>query len=74
MFGIGVKFYNKNTKEWSKSYTYLYDKPLMTDTKVIVEVDDWYSIGKVTGFKSDFKPLPGINYKEIKGVANELFV
>ena len=68
MFGIGVIFYNKNTNEWSRPYTYLYDKAIPKNTPVIVTNDAWYSVGKVVGFKENFKPLPNINYKRIISV------
>jgi hypothetical protein len=65
MFGIHVKFYNKNTREWSRAYTYLHNDALTPDSKVIVANGSWYAIGRVVRSQPDFVPNPQITYKKI---------
>ncbi len=65
MYGIGVKFYNKNTKEWSKPYTYTSDESCEIGSAVVVPNNIWYAVGCVVTCTENAVLNPQIQYKNI---------
>jgi len=65
MYGIGVKFFNNNTKQWSKPFTYLYKAPINPDAKVLVPNGTWYAVGLVVSSTITPNLMPHITYKNV---------
>jgi hypothetical protein len=67
MHYIGVKF--KQGSFWSRVYTYIHDAPLQPGCIVLVpDSNGFYSVGQVSGTLSNYKPVQGIEYKQIAHV------
>ena len=65
IYGVGVKFFDGRTKEWSKSYTFKADRKYDVGAVVIVEGANFYNIGKVTVCKSNYFFKSDITYRQI---------
>jgi hypothetical protein len=65
-YGIQVAFNERGY--WSKGYTYLHEEDIPKGTIVVVETQNFYSVGKVVGSQKDPKLDPKIKYKTIKQV------
>ncbi|WP_396189751.1 hypothetical protein [Flavobacterium sp.] len=65
-YGVQVVFNERGY--WSKPYTYLHEESIPKDTPVIVETQNFYSVGKVVSCIKDPKLDPKIKYKIVKRV------
>jgi hypothetical protein len=65
MYGVGVKFFDNRSQEWSKSYTFKSEVPYAVGVVVVVESVHFYNVGKVTVCKQNYFFKEEMTYRQV---------